>query len=34
LPLRWPSELALKKAGLTIVIPVFVWIVMTRMLGV
>ena len=34
LPIRWPSELALRKAALTVVIPVFVWVVMTRLLGV
>jgi hypothetical protein len=34
LPLRWPSEVAIKKAALTVVIPPFVWVVMTRLLGV
>lgn len=34
LPLRWPSETALRKAGLTVVVPIFVWILMTRLLGV
>ena len=34
LPIRWPSEVTLKKAALAIVIPLFIWIVMTRLLGV
>jgi hypothetical protein len=34
LPVRGPSETALKKAALTVVIPPFVWVVMTRLLGV
>jgi hypothetical protein len=33
LPLRWPSELAVRKASLTVLIPVLVWVVMTRALG-
>ena len=32
LPLRLPGEYALRKAGLTILIPYFVWVVMTRLL--
>jgi ribosomal protein L40E len=31
LPLRMPSELALRKAGLTVLIPALVWVVMTRL---
>lgn len=34
LPIRWPGEMALRKAALTVVIPVFVWMIMTRVLGV
>jgi hypothetical protein len=34
LPIRMPSELALRKAGLTVLIPVLVWVVMTRLLQV
>jgi hypothetical protein len=33
LPLRGPSELALRKASLTVLIPLLVWVVMTRALG-
>jgi ribosomal protein L40E len=32
LPLRMPSELSVRKAGLTVLIPALVWIVMTRLL--
>jgi hypothetical protein len=34
LPIEWPGEIALKKAALTVVVPIFVWVVMTRVLGV
>ena len=33
LPVRWPNEMVLKKAALTVVIPPFVWVLMTRLLG-
>ena len=34
LPLRWPNGMALKKAALTLVVPLAVWVIMTRLLGV
>jgi hypothetical protein len=34
LPVKWPGEVALKKAALTVIIPFLVWVVMTRILGV
>lgn len=34
LPFRGPSELLLRKAALTVLIPGVVWIVMTRLLHV
>jgi hypothetical protein len=34
LPLRRPSDIALRKAAITFVVPIFVWVVMTRLLGV
>jgi hypothetical protein len=34
LPVRWPSEMVMRKTGLTIIIPYLVWVVMTRLLGV
>jgi hypothetical protein len=34
LPIKWPSSLVLQKAALTLLIPVLVWVMMTRLLGV
>jgi hypothetical protein len=34
LPFKGPSRRTLQKAGLTVTIPVVVWEVMTRLLGV
>lgn len=31
LPLQMPSDLAMRKAGLTVLVPALVWIVMTRL---
>lgn len=33
LPFNGPSPLAIKKAGITILVPILVWIVMSRLLG-
>jgi hypothetical protein len=34
LPFKGPSELLVRKAALTVAIPIVVWIAMTRLLGV
>ncbi len=34
LPFKGPSELFVRKVGLTLTIPFLVWVVMTRLLGV
>jgi hypothetical protein len=34
LPFKWPSQIARRKAALTVVIPILVWVVLTRLIGV
>jgi hypothetical protein len=34
LPFKWPSQMARRKAALTVVIPIVVWMIMTRLIGV
>ncbi len=34
LPFKWPSQMARRKAALTVVIPIFVWVVLRRLIGV
>jgi hypothetical protein len=34
LPINWPSTVLLEKAAITVLIPMIVWVVMTRLLGV
>jgi hypothetical protein len=33
LPFKWPSQMVLRKAALTVVIPIFIWVVMTRLIA-
>ena len=34
LPINWPSLVLLEKAAITVLVPMIVWAVMTRLLGV
>jgi hypothetical protein len=34
MPIKWPSRLALQKIALAVLIPLFVYLLMTRFLGV
>jgi hypothetical protein len=34
LPIKWPSQFTIRKVALTVLIPILIWVVMTRLLGV